>query len=141
MPTSGPFNTWTGDRLQAGVSFQYITSQLGQLDPAFLQGHSIEYQLCRGNGGNVVSAGWRVTLCDAIWHVSSVMVWRLNKLLYQRDFTYFLLLLLKLHLLNGLFFRTISVSQYQKGKTSLDLNEARDDGVLGCSRISWTICK
>jgi len=24
------------------------------------------------------------------------------------------------------------VSQYQKGKTSLDLNEARDDGVLGC---------
>jgi len=29
----------------------------------------------------------------------------------------------------------------QKGKTSLDLNEARDDGVLGCSGISWTICK
>jgi len=32
------------------------------------------------------------------------------------------------------------VNQYQKGKTSLDLNEARDDGVLGCSGISWTIC-
>jgi len=30
---------------------------------------------------------------------------------------------------------------YQKGKTSLDLNEARDDGVLGCSGISWTIRK
>jgi len=28
-------------------------------------------------------------------------------------------------------------SHYQKGKTSLELNEARDDGVLGCS---WTIC-
>ena len=28
---------------------------------------------------------------------------------------------------------------YQKGKTSLGLNEARDDGVLGCSGISWTI--
>jgi len=24
---------------------------------------------------------------------------------------------------------------------SLDLNEARDDGVPGCSGISWTICK
>jgi len=42
---------------------------------------------------------------------------------------------------NGLFFRTTWVSQYQRGKTSLDLNEARDDGVLGCSGISGTICK
>jgi len=30
---------------------------------------------------------------------------------------------------------------YQKGKTSWDLNEARDDGVLGSSGISWIICK
>jgi len=28
-----------------------------------------------------------------------------------------------------------------EGKTSLDLNEARDDGVMGCSGISWTIRK
>ena len=49
--------------------------------------------------------------------------------------------LLLLHLLNGLLSRTTWVSRYQKGKTSLDLNEARDDGVLGCSGISWTICK
>ena len=35
-----------------------------------------------------------------------------------------------LHRFNGLFSRTTWVSQYQKGKTSLDLNEARDDGVL-----------
>jgi len=33
------------------------------------------------------------------------------------------------------------VRQYQIGKTSLNLTEARDDGVLGCSGISWTICK
>ena len=33
------------------------------------------------------------------------------------------------------------VGRYQKGKTSLDLKAARDDGVLGCSSISWTICK
>jgi len=42
---------------------------------------------------------------------------------------------------NGLFSTTTWVSQYQKGKTGLDLSEARDDGVLGCSGISWTICK
>jgi len=46
-----------------------------------------------------------------------------------------------LHRFNGLFFRTTWVSRYQKGKPSLDLNEARDDGVLGYSGISWTICK
>ena len=32
---------------------------------------------------------------------------------------------------NGLFFRTTRVSWYHEGKTSLDLNEARDDGVWG----------
>jgi len=48
---------------------------------------------------------------------------------------------LLLHPFNGLFSRTTWVSWYRKGKTSLDLNGARDDGVLGCSGISWTICK
>jgi len=42
--------------------------------------------------------------------------------------------------LNGLFSRTTWLSQQRKGKTSLDLNEARDNGVLGGSGISWTIC-
>jgi len=52
-------------------------------------------------------------------------------------------LLLLLHPFNGLVSRITWVSRYQKGKTSLglDLNEARDDGVLGSSDISWTICK
>jgi len=44
---------------------------------------------------------------------------------------FYILTLLLIHPLNGLFSRTTWVSQYQKGKTSLDLNEARDDGVLG----------
>ena len=39
--------------------------------------------------------------------------------------------LFKLHQFNGLFSRTTWVSRYEKGKTSLDINEARDDGVLG----------
>ena len=49
------------------------------------------------------------------------------------------LLPLLLHQFNGLFTRTTWISRYQKGKTCLDLNEARDDGVLGYSHISWTI--
>ena len=36
-----------------------------------------------------------------------------------------------LHAFNDLFSRTTWVSQYKKGKTSLDVNEARDDGVWG----------
>jgi len=40
------------------------------------------------------------------------------------------MLLLLLHLFNSLFSRTTWVSRYQKGKTSLDLNEATDDAVL-----------
>jgi len=46
---------------------------------------------------------------------------------------------LLLHLFNNLFSRTVWVSRYRKGKTSLDLNEASEDWVLGCSGISWTI--
>ena len=52
-----------------------------------------------------------------------------------------LLLMPQLHSFNDLFSRTTWVSQYQEGKISLDLNEARVDGVWGCSGISWTICK
>jgi len=51
------------------------------------------------------------------------------------------LILLLLHPFHGLFSRTTCISRYQKEKTSLNLNEARVDGVLGCSDISWTICK
>ena len=46
-----------------------------------------------------------------------------------------------LHPFNGLFSRTTWVSRYQKPKISLDLNERRDDGVLKCIGISWTIRK
>ena len=50
-------------------------------------------------------------------------------------------LLILLHPFIGLRSRTTCVSWYKKGKTSLDLNEARDDGVWECSGISWTMCK
>ena len=47
-------------------------------------------------------------------------------------------LLLLLHYycpFNDLFSRTMWVRRHQKGKTSLDLNETRDYGVLGCTGI------
>jgi len=48
------------------------------------------------------------------------------------DYTHLLLLLLLLlHPFNSLFSMPMWVSWYQKGKTSLDLNEVRDDGILG----------
>ena len=50
-------------------------------------------------------------------------------------------LLLLLHPFNGLFSEDTWVSRYQKGKTSLDVNETRDDGVWDGSGISWIICK
>ena len=34
-----------------------------------------------------------------------------------------------------------ALSRYWKSTSSLDLNEARDDEVLGSSGISWTICQ
>jgi len=60
-----------GDRLRAGISSRYVTSELGQLSLASLRDRLIEYRLRLGKGGNVTSAGWQVTLCDPIWHVSS----------------------------------------------------------------------
>jgi len=50
-------------------------------------------------------------------------------------------LLLLVHPFNGPFSRTTCVSWYQKGKSGLDLNEARDDGVLRYNGTSWNICK
>ena len=45
-----------------------------------------------------------------------------------------------IHWFNGLFQDNLS-KPYQKGKTSLDLNEVRENGVLGCGGISWAISK
>jgi len=58
-------------RLPAGIPSPHVTSQVGQLSLAPLRGRLIEYQLRLGKGGNVTSAGWQVTLCDPMWHVSS----------------------------------------------------------------------
>ena len=50
---------------------------------------------------------------------------------HHYDYYYLLLLLLLLYPFSGLFSRKTWVSGYKKGETSLDLNEAKDDGVFG----------
>ena len=70
---------------------------------------------------------WESVITDSLWPAADIV----------RHSTTLLLL----HPFNGLFSRTTWISRYQKGKTSLDLNEAKDGGVRGCSSISWTICK
>ena len=64
---------------------------------------------------------------------------------FQQFYSYILILLV--NPFNCLFSRTTQVSQFQKGKTSLDLNAARDyavkddGGFSDGSGNSWTICK
>jgi len=60
-----------GDRLRVGIPSRYVTSQLGQLSLASLRGRLLSTSFGLGEGGNVTSVGWQVTLCDPIWHVSS----------------------------------------------------------------------
>jgi len=60
-----------GDRLRVGIPSRYVTSPLGQLSLAFLRGRLVP-ALAGVRAGNVVSsAGWQVTLCDPMLHVSS----------------------------------------------------------------------
>ena len=67
------------------------------------------------------------------------MLWFIGMLPSYKNVTANQSKVLLLHSFNGPFSKTTWVSRYRKNKTSLDLNEARDDGVCGCSGISWTI--
>ena len=69
---------------------------------------------------DILAAQLRTTLYDTTQCNRRLCVCFLGKLL---------LLLLLLHPINGLFSRTTWVSRYQKGETSLDLNDAREVGV------------
>ena len=50
--------------------FQGVQTWTG-LSLASLRGRLISTSFGWGKGGNVTSAGWQVTLCDPMWHVSS----------------------------------------------------------------------
>jgi len=68
--TSGPVNTWMGDRLWVGKLSRYVTRHLGQLSLPSLRSRLIEYQpfwLGLGGACSLVSGGrcviplWQVT--------------------------------------------------------------------------------
>ena len=81
--------------------------------------------------------GWASCLCSEWEFPLLLFCWLLCYYYYY----YYYILPLLLHAFKSLFSRTSWVSQYQKGKTSLDLNKIRDDAVLGSTGISWTMCK
>jgi len=72
-----------GDCLRAGIPSRSVTSQLGKHSMASLRVAKSSTSFGWGKGENVTSAGWQVTLCDPIWHVSSRCDEASWKLLYS----------------------------------------------------------
>ena len=69
-----PVSAGMGDRLRAGIPPWCVTKPTRSTQPCIPLGSSLNRVpalIGWGKGGNVTSAGWQVTLCDPIWHVSS----------------------------------------------------------------------
>jgi len=68
-----PVSTGMGDRLRAGIPPWYVTKPNRSTQPCIpLRSlNPVPALIGWGEGGNITSAGWQVTLCDPIWHVSS----------------------------------------------------------------------
>jgi len=68
-----PVSTWMGDRLQAGIPSRYVTKPARSTQPCIPPGslNRVPALIGCGKGVNVTSAGWQVTLCDHIRHVTS----------------------------------------------------------------------
>jgi len=68
-----PVSAGMGDRLWAGIPPRYVTKPSRSTQPCIPLGslNRVPALIGWGKGGNVTSAGWQVTLCDPIWHVSS----------------------------------------------------------------------
>jgi len=56
-----------------GIPPLYVTKPTRSTQPCIPLGslNRVPALIGWGKGGNVTSAGWQVTLCDPIWHVSS----------------------------------------------------------------------
>jgi len=56
----------------AGIPPRYVTKPTRSTQPCISPGSQnwVPALISWGKGGNFTSAGWQVTLCDPIWHVS-----------------------------------------------------------------------
>jgi len=79
-----PVSTGTDDRLRASVPPRYVTKPTRSTQPCIPPGslNRVPALTGWGKGGNVTSAGWQVTLCDPIWHVSYHSIEAVCELLY-----------------------------------------------------------
>jgi len=84
--TLSPVSTWLGDRLRAGIPHRYVTKPTKFTQPCIPTWslNQVTALIGWGKGGNVTSAGWQVTLCDPIWHVTSRSGEAVCVLLYTR---------------------------------------------------------
>ena len=62
-----------GDCLRPGILPRYVAKPTRSTQPCIPLGllNRVPALIGWGKGGNVTSAGWQVTPCDPLWHVSS----------------------------------------------------------------------
>ena len=67
-----PVSTGMGDRLLSSIPPRYVTKPARSTQPCIPLGslNRVPALISWGKGGNITFAGWQVTLCDPIWHVS-----------------------------------------------------------------------
>jgi len=75
-------STGMGDRLRASIPPRYVTKPTRSTQPSGSL-NRVPALIGWGRGGNVTSAGWQVTLCDPIWHVTSRSGEAVCELLYS----------------------------------------------------------
>ena len=83
--TLGPVSTEMGDRLRAGIPPRYLTKPTRSTQPCIPPGslNRVPALIGWGKGRNVTSAGWQVTLCDPVRHVTSRSGEAVCELLYS----------------------------------------------------------
>jgi len=78
-------STRMGNRLRESIPPRYVTKPTRSTQPCIPPGllNRVPALTSCGKGRHVTSAGWQVTLCDPIWHVSSHSGEAVCELLYS----------------------------------------------------------
>ena len=133
--SDGRHGVWCGRRRGAVVA-HCVDNRLLQLHWYELILRSLQWKTNRTNF-RCNSTGWCVVRLPMSWWRR----WANWRLMLTNGVATTATLVLLQHHFSSLFSRTTWVSRYQRGKSSLDLNEAREMGFRDGSGISWTTCK